>query len=280
MRFDCHMHTHLCGHAHGRPEEYVHKAQERGINLITFTCHIPMEGNGFLQEGIRMNRSELSYYKVLVKRAQETGESLGIQVLYGIEAEVFPEDERLASMKELLKEESFDFILGSLHHQLPVYRRWLNKHRMRSDREIIHAYFQHLGDGAASGCYHSMSHPDLIRIYGTVDWFEPADHEAIIKKFLETLVENKVCMEVNTSGLSKGVYEVHPDPLILRWAQALGVHLTLGSDSHRPEQIGQHFPNVLQLLDNIGFSSLSYFKQGYRIEVPMNEILTEHQGNR
>ena len=37
------------------------------------------------------------------------------------------------------------------------------------------------------------------------------------------------------SGLNKGVYEVHPDPIILKWAQEMGCKLTIGSDSHRPE---------------------------------------------
>ena len=46
-RFDCHMHTPLCGHAYGEPEEYVDQAASIGISLITFTCHIPMDGDGY-----------------------------------------------------------------------------------------------------------------------------------------------------------------------------------------------------------------------------------------
>lgn len=273
MRFDCHMHTYLCGHAQGRPEEYVTKALEQGLELVTFTCHIPIEGPGFLQEGIRMNKSQLPVYREMVLRAKNYGESLGLQVLYGIEAEVFPEAEYLDSMKQTLNEEPFDFVLGSLHHQLPIFRRWLVENGFIKDPEIIEAYFRALANGAASGLYHSMSHPDVIRIYGTVNSFEPEEYKPVIMTFLEALVEHDVCMEVNTSGLIKGVYKLHPDPRILDWAQDLGVRLTLGSDSHRPSQVGQFFPEVLSLLRSKGFNNLYYHRAGKRIEVPIGEML-------
>ena len=274
MRFDCHMHTHLCGHATGRPEDYVKKAKEKGIDLITFTCHVPMEGQDFLQEGIRMSRHQLPVYKQLVQRAREAGELIGVQVLMGIEAEVFPDNERISSMETILDSEPFDFVLGSLHHPLPAYRRWLGDNGLRNDREIIDTYFEHLTEGAKSGNYHSMSHPDVIRIYGTVDSFHPEQHDEAIHSFLQALVYSDVCMEVNTSGLSKGVYIVHPDPLILKWAKALGVNLTLGSDAHRPDQVGQHFTQVLGLLEELGFESLAYFQKGTRIDVKLEDILT------
>ena len=57
-RFDCHMHTPLCGHAYGDPVEYVEAAAESGVSLVTFTCHIPMKDDRFAQEGIRMRHSD------------------------------------------------------------------------------------------------------------------------------------------------------------------------------------------------------------------------------
>lgn len=275
MLFDCHMHTHLCGHAQGRPEDYVNQAHEKGITLVTFTCHIPLEGAGFLQEGIRMNRGQLPNYREMVERARIHGKALGVKVLYGIEAEVFPEKERLQSMRRVLVDEPFDFILGSLHHQLPAFRRWLFEKGLQTDKDIINAYFEALTVGAASGLYHSMSHPDVIRIYGTVNSFEPSDHEEVIVRFLETLVEKRICMEVNTSGLAKGVFKLHPDPLILEWAREIGVGLTLGSDSHHPTQVGQFFPEVLRLLKTLGYEKVSYFIAGQREDVPLHRMGSE-----
>lgn len=270
MLIDTHMHTTLCGHAIGEPEEYVEEAARKGIGLITFTCHVPLEPDAiFGGPGIRMRRKQLDDYRRMVDRARECGEALGVEVLHGIEAEVFPDPEAMARMEEVLREQPFDFVLGSLHHQLEGYRDWLDGQDIFEDREIVRTYFQHLTEGIRSGLYDSIAHPDVIRIYGTVEPFPPEDYRTEIEAFLDALVENDHCMEVNTSGLIKGVFESHPAPEILDWAANRGVKLTLGSDAHAPEQVGQYFGEVRKMLMDKGFKILHYFKERKRTEVPL-----------
>ena len=67
-------------------------------------------------------------------------------------------------------------------------------------------------------------------------------------------------MEVNTSGLIKGDFEVHPDPLILDWASELGVKLTIGSDSHQPDTVGRFFDTIQPMLLKKGFKNLYFFR--------------------
>ena len=62
MRFDCHMHTPLCGHARGTPQEFIDQAVQKQLNLLTFTCHIPMENRKFGGSNIRMGRDQLGEY--------------------------------------------------------------------------------------------------------------------------------------------------------------------------------------------------------------------------
>jgi histidinol-phosphatase (PHP family) len=263
------MHTFLCGHAVGQPTEYVAKAAEHGIDLITFTCHIPMRWEAFGQAGIRMREDEVEAYLDLVRGAAEEGKTLGVEVLCGIEAEVFPDERELEPMDDILKRYDFDFVLGSLHAQCASYLSWLEKNKVKDDAMRIDSYFRHLKDGAQSGRYDSMSHPDVIRTYGVVRHFDPAPHEEVIRDFLQSLVDEDVCMEVNTSGLTKGDYEVHPDPLILDWASEMGVKLTIGSDSHRPESVGQFFDVVQAMLHEKGFEDLHYFRGRQRVRIDM-----------
>jgi len=263
------MHTPLCGHAVGQPVEYVEAAADKGIGLITFTCHIPMDEEGFRHRGIRMTRQQVPDYCKMVDNARERGSVLGVEVLCGIEAEVFPEEEKLQDMDTLLGEFSFDFVLGSLHHQLPIYQKWLGQHGISEDKDITDTYFKHLAQGVRSGRYHSMSHPDVIRAYGTLQHFDPQASETSIREFLQALVDTDTCMEVNTSGLTKGDYIVHPDPLILQWASSMGVKLTIGSDAHRPESVGQYFPEVSALLTKKGFDKLHYFRAGKRVAIDL-----------
>jgi len=248
MRFDSHMHTPLCGHAVGLPVEFIPVARQRGLDVITFTCHIPMEHSGFRHEGIRMRVDELDLYRKLVEDARRLGEKDGIDVLCGIEAEIFPDERYLADMDALLAREPFDYVLGSLHHQLPGYRAWLKENDLTDPRAIADVYFLHLAEAARSERYDSLAHPDLIGSYGTIarpDWH---DHEATIRLALEAARDSGVCWEVNTSGLDKEAYISHPDPIILPWAAEVGVRLTLGSDSHMPSTLARHFEAQRQSL--------------------------------
>lgn len=268
---DCHMHTPLCGHAVGEPRDYVRAARAHGLSAITFTCHIPMDSGLFGARRVRMAPADLPRYRELIADARAVGDEEGVTVLYGIEAEVFPEDKALAAMRQLLADEPFDFVLGSLHHQLPIYQSYLDLQVGRDVTRIVDTYFANLATGVATGLYDSIAHPDLIRIYGTIPLgaFDPKAHEASIRAFLQAAVAHDVCLEVNTSGLTKEAFEVHPDPLILHWAHEEGVRLTLGSDSHQPASVGQHFGDVMALLRTTGFREAHYFRQRQRIAYPL-----------
>lgn len=269
--FDCHMHTPLCGHSFGEPEAFVDAAAEGGIDLICFTCHIPMEVDGFGQEGTRMRTDQLPLYRDKVAAAAAYGREQGVEVLCGIEAEIFPEEEPLERMKAFLKRESFDFVLGSLHHMLPRFREWLDRNGHHEDRAIVAAYFRTLAKAAATGRYDSLAHPDVIRIYGTLsEPFDPAAHEEPIQEALDAIAAAGVCLEINTSGRIKGDYIAHPDPLIMKWALERGIPFTIGSDSHTPERVGDGFREVLADARALGLPALHYFRQRRRHRLPFS----------
>ncbi|MGK0455994.1 MAG: histidinol-phosphatase (PHP family) [Zhongshania aliphaticivorans] len=263
------MHTPLCGHATGKPIEYARCAVEKGINVITFTCHIPMEWEAFGQKGTRMRYDQIEEYRKLVNDASEEARSFGLEVLCGIEAEVYPDEKHMKPMDKILNEYQWDFVLGSLHAHCRSYLGWFKDNGIRDNHARINCYFRHLREGVLSGRYDSMSHPDVIRTYGVVSEFSPAEHEAVIRDFLQAVVDQDICMEINTSGLTKGAFEVHPDPLILDWASEMGVKLTIGSDSHRPESVGQFFDTVQPMLSGKGFEDLHFFRGRKRVRIDM-----------
>jgi len=264
------MHTPLCGHAVGAPPAYVDAAAANGIDLITFTCHIPMEDDRFAQAGIRMAGSELPDYQCMIKEAGRHGESVGVEVLYGIEAEIHPNPAFMRPMEATLTREPFDFILGSLHPMLPAFREHLESVGAVTDADKVEEYFRCLAEGARSGRYHSLAHPDVIRVYGTLEGpFLPEQHEGPINAFLDAVAEAGVCLEINTSGLIKGDYIAHPDPVMLKWALERDIPFTIGSDSHTPERVGHPFPEVLEEFRKFGLDRLHYFRGGRRIAVPI-----------
>ena len=271
MTFDTHMHTELCGHAVGSPREYVSAAKARGVDLIAFTCHVPMADPLFGERSTRMTREDLPRYREMIADAREYGSQIDVEVLYGIEAEVFPDSAAMDAMDEVLASDRFDFVLGSLHHQLPSYRERIARKGWDSDAQIITDYFQALTAAASRGRYDSFAHPDLIRIYETVAPFHPSGYESLIREFLSAAAENGVCIEVNTSGYIKGVHEVHPHPVIMRWAAEIGTQFTMGSDSHRPESVAQCFQRAYAELRSAGITSTCYFRNGRKVEISLDE---------
>ena len=268
---DCHMHTKLCGHAGGETTEYVENAAAKGLKLITFTCHIPMARDGFGQKGTRMKASELPAYLELVQLAADRGKELGVEVLCGIEAEIFPRDDDMAQMQEIIDRNDFDFVLGSLHHQTKAFPELMEEEGVTSDDEMIRRYYEILTDAVTTGRYDSLAHPDLIQIYGTVSPFETTEYEALIRRLLEACQAYGVCLEMNTSGWTKGRYEVHPDPVIVKWAHETGNCFTIGSDSHAPNQVGRYFDRATKLLLDSGITELTYYRKRvahtYKIEL-------------
>lgn len=277
---DCHMHTPLCGHAVGEPAEFVEAALARGLQTIIFTCHIPMPSARFGGAGIRMDRDMLPLYRRYVEEARALGKDAGLEVRYGIEAEVFPDAQVMEWMDEILATERFDFILGSLHHQVGAYRDWLREHGVTSDEAIVRHYFTHLAAGARSGRYHSLAHPDVIRLYGTLrDGFEPERALPWFEEVVEAAVENDVCLELNTSGLFKGDYVMHPDPLLIRVAAEAGAKFTLGSDSHIPTALAQGFDQAVRQLRASGIGEVYVFNGGEREALPLPELADLPEGD-
>jgi histidinol-phosphatase (PHP family) len=67
--YDYHMHTPLCGHATGSPEEYVQQAIKIGLKEIGFSDHAPMVNKPMPH--ITMAMDELPKYHAMIEDVQK-----------------------------------------------------------------------------------------------------------------------------------------------------------------------------------------------------------------
>ena len=247
-------------------EQFIDTAAEKGISPITFLCHLPVE-----QELFEGPLPPLNPYIERVQEAASYAEKREVVVLLGVEVEISPEKKVMEQMDVTLNSYPFDFILGSLHPHFKAYEQWLQTHGITDDFSRVEMYFRYLEKAVATRRYHSISHPDLICRY-TTKRFDPAEHEGIIRQFLLSTLIERICIEINTSGLNTGAYEVHPDPLILEWAAEMGVGITLGSGAQKPDQIGQSFEEVIPLLRTKGFQYIDFYRRRRRCRIPLSDI--------
>lgn len=262
--YDSHMHTPLCKHAWGEPEEYAQQALKAGLKGIIFTCHCPMP-NGFWPS-VRMSESEFDTYVALVQRAADAFKGK-LDIRLGIESEYFPGcEEYIAALHQRA---DFHYVLGGVHWQAKEY---LNKWETGTIENFRRTYFDHLAKSAESGLYDCIAHPDLVKNYHPDSWCF-----AIVKNTVSTVLDRiaatGVAMELNTSGLNKSYSEMNPGLEMLRMMADRKIPVVVGSDSHRPVRVGEHFVTALNHLTEAGYEKVSYFLNRQRIDLPISDVL-------
>ncbi len=262
--YDSHMHTPLCKHAWGEPEEYAQQAVKAGLKGIIFTCHCPMP-NGFWPT-VRMAESEFDTYLALVQRAADAFKGK-LDIRLGIESEYFPGCEEYITA--LHQRADFHYVLGAVHWQAKEY---LNKFETGTIENFRRTYFEHLAKSAESGLYDCLAHPDLVKNYHPDSWCF-AIVKNTVSAVLDRIAATGVAMELNTSGLNKSYSEMNPGLEMLRMMADRKIPVVLGSDSHKAVRVGEHFVTALNHLTEAGYENVSHFLNRQRIDLKISDVL-------
>lgn len=201
---------------------------------------------------------DLDAYVDAVLQARERG----LPVKLGLEMDYVPDREQ--ETRELLAPYPWDYLLGSVH--------WIDGYGIDGEPRLLdevgvetawRRYFETLGDAARSGLYDSLSHPDLVKIFGeraaSFDYVDVVD----------AIAESGVAVEVSTAGLRKPVGELYPHPDFLAACRARGVPVTTGSDAHRPELVGRDFDLARGLLRSVGYETVTVFDRRRARQEPL-----------
>ncbi len=166
----------------------------------------------------------------------------------------------------LLAAHSYDVVLGSLHWAdgRPTYAGDFFD-GLGLD-EGLALYFDHLARLAAEGEFDVLGHLDIIRrataLRFGIGELDLRRHEARVRQVLRLLAGRGKGLEVNTSFVRKGIGGAGPSLEVLRWfRQEGGQIVTLGSDAHRPEDVGGDLDRGLALLRQAGFERLATFER-------------------
>ena len=245
---DYHMHTPLCRHASGEPVDYARRAVELGFTEIGFSDHSPMARDDF--DDWRMFNRQLDEYVEKVRRAQREFPQLTIRL--AMEVDYLPGHEDW--IRDLAARHPWDYFIGSVHY---VSEDWaidspfqLAKWKERDPFEVWSVYFDWLTRAAESGLFEIIGHADLPKKFG----HRPTqDCTPLYERFLTAAKKHNCAIELNTAGLRKDCKEIYPSRQILELAFAKDVHITFGSDAHKPEEVGMNFAEAMQLARSVGY---------------------------
>lgn len=253
---DYHMHTPLCGHAIGNPEEYAHQAIKVGLKEIGFSDHAPLVSH--TDPKITMSFKQLPHYHKMIESVREINKA-SLRIKIGIEADFIPGFEEKTKM--IINGYDYDYVIGSVH----FINRWgfddpaEREHWKEKDINAIYRdYFALLRKSAESKMFDIMGHIDLVKKFG----HRPTkDITPDVEETARAFKESEVTVEVNTSGLRKPVKEIYPAAWMLKIYCQAGVPLTFGSDAHDPLDVGKDFDKAFALAKESGYKEYRTFRK-------------------
>lgn len=243
---DSHIHTYLCGHAIGAMEEYVQAALRKGLKKIIFLEHME-EGISSLQGKTWLSEDDFDDYFFEGQRLR-TQYGNNIDIGLGVECGYNPDCGDL--LKTRLGKRSWAQIGISCHFQkiegLPHH---LNMFSSKAENillaqeigadKILNRYFTDLTEAVCCLPGTMLCHLDgaLRNLPGII---LTKTHYALIDTLLQAVKDNKLAIEINTSGFSIR-REQFPNRRIIAMAHTYKIPFILGSDAHKPEDVGRYF---------------------------------------
>jgi histidinol-phosphatase (PHP family) len=254
---DYHIHTNISCDSEATMEQMCQSALSKGIHEIAFTEHYD----------VHPKDSCANYYKpaayfAKLDRARREYEPQGLTIRAGVE---LGETHRWREQHQaVLAAYPYDYVLGSMH--------WVGDesvfdegfYRKSSPDEVIPAYFRELLEMTRQGGFDVLAHADVIKrvAHRVYDHFEIAEWEDAVRPVWQACIDQGIGIEINASGLRLSVAEVHPGLEALRWYREMGGELlTLGSDGHRPIQVGVGLDMALTVAREAGFTRVCTYEK-------------------
>jgi histidinol-phosphatase (PHP family) len=250
---DYHIHTILCNHARSSMEAYIKKAVSMGFQEICFFDHLTLGEPG---NRLSMTPEEVPLYFNAVQMLKWRYIGV-INIKAGLETDFNPLHVEL--IQKISEAYAFDVIGSSLHFPggIDVVSRKSEWSRGEKDSDYIYGiYLESLDKMLDHSYFDIVCHLDLVKKFGG----NPSrSFENEFDSIIEKIGRKKLTVEVNTSGYNHPAKEAYPSFDIIKKCCKSGVEITLGSDAHDPESIGQHYDTVLPLILQAGYKQLSVF---------------------
>lgn len=224
MKITADLHTHTIysrlGHGKGTIEENVRAARERGLSIIGISDH----GSDHIIYGVKRK----NYFKIRQEIERLKLKYTDIQILLGVEANIISRSGKLAITEDELS--LFDYIMAGYHFGTIG----------ESVGTSLTVHFLN-GLGARSG-----EKGEKIKAINTELVIKAVENNRIkvlthpggkggihVKEVAEVCARHGTLMEINDS-------HGHLNAVTLREAALTDVQFIIGSDAHRPENVGNY----------------------------------------
>ena len=243
--FDYHMHTVVSFDGKCRGLEMASAAKQAGLKEICFTDHLDYDPLGKM--GV------LAFDTEKYNAEYDDLEVPGLKIRRGMEFGMTPDNREQFQLD--LQRRPFDFVLGSVHFvdDLDVYYPdyWSGKTVFQAERRYLEATLDcvrihddfdvlaHLTYIAKTHC-HPAPRPVLF-----------AEHRELIDEILKVVAQKGKGLEMNTSGVDRCGGFLPTADYFRRFKELGGEIITVGSDAHTANRVGQYTFDACEILKEI-----------------------------
>ncbi len=244
MIFDSHTHTKFSADSKMKASDAVARASSLNLGLV-FTEHFDEE----LEGNFKFNPAEyFGEYKNL----------RGDKVHLGVEVGLTKTAREVN--KNFVDSADFDQVIGSIHmlYGEDIYHK---EYFHGKDKFSVYTnYFSVMAEEAAVQDFDVLGHIDYICRAATYDdtSIDYNTFKAYIDKVLKIVVEREKVLELNTRRLKRDEIFTELKPVYEQYKKLGGRYVTIGSDAHRAEVIGDHFKAALKFIEEIGLMPVTF----------------------
>jgi len=263
---DFHLHPSYSIDSGAPVENIIEAALDKNLQAICFTTHIDLNPkrdclDNYIRCGGKLRRCCEETVEAYIEDVRASAERYSgrIEVLIGFELSYGTYFENRA--RDFISENKPDFVLGAIHcidnigitarDEAPGYFRSVGV------GEAARAFVDATGKLAESGIFATIAHIDGIKKYGRAFYGESLDRELerLFPPVFTRMAELGIGIELNTASLRKGHPDIYPSKRLLELAGEAGVTVnSVGSDAHKPEEVGFRLEEAYRLLDETGIA--------------------------
>ena len=243
--FDYHMHSDVSEDGLSSGIEMAERAAQMGLREICFTDHIdfdPLVPDNKLRyevEDYNAAYDALAHKDLVIRRGMEFG--------------MLTDNAQM--LKEELKKRSYDFVIGSVHfvEGLDVYfdEYWQGKTMEQAERIDLE---QTLECVKVHDDFDVLGHLTYISKTRGNPTKRPIPYEAyreITDEIFKVLIQKGKGIEVNTSGMRDAKVFLPTEDYLRRFKELGGEIVTVGSDAHDADRVGQYCKEACALVQDI-----------------------------
>lgn len=243
--FDYHMHSVVSFDGHDTAQAMLQAAVDAGLKEICFTDHIDYF--------VDMEEQAWVFDTKVYNEAYDGLHHPALKIRRGMEFGLKPYNAQ--QLREDLERRHFDFVLGSVHFvdEMDVYFQeyWEGKTVQQAERRYLE---ETLACVRAHEDFDVLGHLTYIskaRANPAPRSVPYEEHRELIDEILRELVRKGKGMEMNTSGVDRCGDFLPYDVYFRRFKELGGQIVTVGSDAHTADRVGQYSGRACEVLKDI-----------------------------